>query len=312
MIRRPPRSTLSSSSAASDVYKRQVLLDRVTIVLKYSTKLMSDAELQAKRVVGKLSEDTDQGLLTQMAEATAMSKEFLSKGAFEEFLDTLAEAGKKVAKMASTSSGLKRDKCCMTLPVDNFSIPDSRKKNDKKDGQTGDDASGTEPYDPTKQEIANRSSSPRQRAKTVRPKDIVSHVDRLLVEAQARTGLPLPENFRRVDPGSNTFLFGTKKIELSPAERSVVVKVGGGYLLFEEFCEKYCQAEMRRVNFAYQRSQYMHSSSTMSGGNTSSSMASASSPATARRETHRGGNAPTDGRTHTKVLVRTSEGLVLK
>src|SRR5664279_1280991 len=28
MIRRPPRSTLSSSSAASDVYKRQVLLFR--------------------------------------------------------------------------------------------------------------------------------------------------------------------------------------------------------------------------------------------------------------------------------------------
>src|SRR5664279_6624489 len=27
MIRRPPRSTLSSSSAASDVYKRQVLVD---------------------------------------------------------------------------------------------------------------------------------------------------------------------------------------------------------------------------------------------------------------------------------------------
>ena len=31
MTRRPPRSTLSSSSAASDVYKRQLRLDGVTI-----------------------------------------------------------------------------------------------------------------------------------------------------------------------------------------------------------------------------------------------------------------------------------------
>src|SRR5664279_4167290 len=30
MIRRPPRSTLSSSSAASDVYKRQLLIQRCT------------------------------------------------------------------------------------------------------------------------------------------------------------------------------------------------------------------------------------------------------------------------------------------
>ena len=33
MIRRPPRSTLSSSSAASDVYKRQVVKKRIESVL---------------------------------------------------------------------------------------------------------------------------------------------------------------------------------------------------------------------------------------------------------------------------------------
>src|SRR5664280_3655791 len=31
MIRRPPRSTLSSSSAASDVYKRQLVLSHITV-----------------------------------------------------------------------------------------------------------------------------------------------------------------------------------------------------------------------------------------------------------------------------------------
>ena len=301
----------------------QTLLDRVTIAVKYSTKLMSDAELQSKRIVNKLAEDTDQNLLTVMAESSAMSKEYLSKTSFEEFFETLAEAGKKMAKMASTSTGLKRDKCCNTLPIDNFSLADSRKnKGGAADKQTGDggDGSTNEPYDPTKQEIANRSSSPRQRAKTIRPKDIVSHVDRLLSEAQMRTGLPLPENFRRIDPNGNTFQFGTKKIELSPAERSVVVKVGGGYLLFEEFCEKYCQAEMRRVNFAHQRSALMSATfSTSMHGNSSTGSnvaAAAGSPlASALKSsstTHRGGNIPTDGRPHTKVLVRTSEGLLLK
>eukprot|EP00658_Telonema_sp_P-2_P000253 TRINITY_DN1008_c0_g1_i3.p1 TRINITY_DN1008_c0_g1~~TRINITY_DN1008_c0_g1_i3.p1 ORF type:complete len:126 (+),score=11.61 TRINITY_DN1008_c0_g1_i3:114-491(+) len=35
MIRRPPRSTLSSSSAASDVYKRQSLFTPLTILFGY-------------------------------------------------------------------------------------------------------------------------------------------------------------------------------------------------------------------------------------------------------------------------------------
>src|SRR5664280_3676441 len=36
MIRRPPRSTLSSSSAASDVYKRQVLAYGLAVILAYA------------------------------------------------------------------------------------------------------------------------------------------------------------------------------------------------------------------------------------------------------------------------------------
>src|SRR5664279_5851722 len=48
MIRRPPRSTLSSSSAASDVYKRQIFIIAVLalITLWFSltlTKLINDA-----------------------------------------------------------------------------------------------------------------------------------------------------------------------------------------------------------------------------------------------------------------------------
>src|SRR5664279_5958649 len=40
MIRRPPRSTLSSSSAASDVYKRQVQIPESQLKSLYSGKLL--------------------------------------------------------------------------------------------------------------------------------------------------------------------------------------------------------------------------------------------------------------------------------
>src|SRR5664279_2146934 len=49
MIRRPPRSTLSSSSAASDVYKRQVM-DRTVLIV--NTSNMPVAAREASVYVG--------------------------------------------------------------------------------------------------------------------------------------------------------------------------------------------------------------------------------------------------------------------
>eukprot|EP00658_Telonema_sp_P-2_P017343 TRINITY_DN16728_c0_g1_i2.p1 TRINITY_DN16728_c0_g1~~TRINITY_DN16728_c0_g1_i2.p1 ORF type:complete len:117 (-),score=27.26 TRINITY_DN16728_c0_g1_i2:126-476(-) len=43
MIRRPPRSTLSSSSAASDVYKRQPLDKELSRAFKYRTKAQASS-----------------------------------------------------------------------------------------------------------------------------------------------------------------------------------------------------------------------------------------------------------------------------
>ena len=47
MIRRPPRSTLSSSSAASDVYKRQVRAPRRALLLGHVSLQDGEAMLQA-------------------------------------------------------------------------------------------------------------------------------------------------------------------------------------------------------------------------------------------------------------------------
>src|SRR5665648_955666 len=57
MIRRPPRSTLSSSSAASDVYKRQVLVVAVlarTVLIRYAQQ---SAMVLGESVFAELRED---------------------------------------------------------------------------------------------------------------------------------------------------------------------------------------------------------------------------------------------------------------
>ena len=54
MIRRPPRSTLSSSSAASDVYKRQIL-NMANTSITFMTLTVSERE-ELKHVVSLLSE----------------------------------------------------------------------------------------------------------------------------------------------------------------------------------------------------------------------------------------------------------------
>ena len=53
MIRRPPRSTLDRSSAASDVYKRQILYDALSIgtknYLDLASEIMRNAELAIEK-----------------------------------------------------------------------------------------------------------------------------------------------------------------------------------------------------------------------------------------------------------------------
>src|SRR5664280_2939307 len=50
MIRRPPRSTLSSSSAASDVYKRQMVIDKVRILMFLNViHVLDELEITASR-----------------------------------------------------------------------------------------------------------------------------------------------------------------------------------------------------------------------------------------------------------------------
>jgi hypothetical protein len=82
--------------------------------------------------------------------------------------------------------------------------------------------------------------SPRHRNKRPDITDPIRYVDKLLRELHEREpNLPVPEDFRRIDPLVNTFWFNEKIIDLIPNDNSCVVKVGGGYVMFEEYCQKY-------------------------------------------------------------------------
>lgn len=272
----------------------QELLDLVTVALQFSSKQLSDGEIQAKRLVAKAVDTTDQTLLAGILETLDECKKKLNKPLFAQKISSLTETLRSLMKVASIAAATKRDKCCMTMPVDPVFQPNQKR--------TESTPAATQHTDPSQLEIANRSSSPRLRQKNLRPKDTVAHVDGILRQYQ-NFGLSMPDNFKRVDPGSNTFQFGTRKIELSAVDRSIVVKVGGGYMLLEEFCEKYYAMEMRRINVLATKQQ-------LSAGR-SYSPSNPGTPVSATPSSRL--NRERDHPAHeTRVLFRGSGGLVLK
>jgi Ca2+-binding EF-hand superfamily protein/cell division septum initiation protein DivIVA len=84
-------------------------------------------------------------------------------------------------------------------------------------------------------------------------------VDAMLARYLA-SGVRVPDNFARVytqdlkDALRHLFTFGTRRIEMFVVEDALSVKVGGGYLYFDEFCELYTDIEVKRVNRTVSRS----------------------------------------------------------
>ena len=73
MIRRPPRSTLSSSSAASDVYKRQLLYCRPYYLLFQTALYLGVNEFSTKALIGDTS-PTGDGTATEPREGLAICR----------------------------------------------------------------------------------------------------------------------------------------------------------------------------------------------------------------------------------------------
>jgi hypothetical protein len=201
---------------------------------------VTDAEMLARKILAKQKSGATQAEIEALRKISRDVAEELSNSAWEKCFISLARSLNILTRTLSLSNSMTREKSTQTQPVLDM-LPLSTKKKRE-----------VSPHEEVSQSERNplRSAAPRARGpKLDLPKNILQHVDNILERYVAKEGITLPSNFRRIDPAGNTFQFGTKKIELMPVDRFVAVKVGGGYLLFDEFCEKHSQAEQRRSSF---------------------------------------------------------------
>jgi Ca2+-binding EF-hand superfamily protein len=225
----------------------QQLLDMVTVMCLHGSDQLLDIEICAKRMLSGTKSALAPDEVSAFAESTKEMLRRLSPDDWNKLFMALSKTMSALAKDASTSHSTRKEKAMMTLPVTDLS-PLQRM------GKFSDPVAGslvTTPASPGYEpNVRIRSSSPRVRTtKQHQPRDAVAHIDRIVqdyIVKKATDAPPLPQNFQRVEAGSNMFYFGTKKIEVIPADKHAVVKVGGGYLMFDEFCRKYAQQEARR------------------------------------------------------------------
>eukprot|EP00656_Telonema_subtile_P000778 TRINITY_DN1036_c0_g1_i6.p1 TRINITY_DN1036_c0_g1~~TRINITY_DN1036_c0_g1_i6.p1 ORF type:complete len:102 (+),score=23.10 TRINITY_DN1036_c0_g1_i6:66-371(+) len=98
MIRRPPRSTLSSSSAASDVYKRQVEnTEAMRQLLTDQDMLEHEAVMADGQSSTKLANDTQNrgNARSKLQAENEMLRACLKSGSFASFLDKSVTAQAK-------------------------------------------------------------------------------------------------------------------------------------------------------------------------------------------------------------------------
>ena len=98
MIRRPPRSTLDRSSAASDVYKRQVLNHPGTY-----------AEFTATAIIGfALQRGLDKGWIKGSGYRRAVDQAWLAVNSRTSFTGTFIDVCESTARQASNEDYIKR------------------------------------------------------------------------------------------------------------------------------------------------------------------------------------------------------------
>lgn len=77
--------------------------------------------------------------------------------------------------------------------------------------------------------------------------DTIDHLLAKMIKLQLADGLEfLPPNFSRITSG--VYQFGTKKIHISVQQEQPVVRVGGGYMIFNRFVKKYGRIECLKIS----------------------------------------------------------------
>jgi Ca2+-binding EF-hand superfamily protein len=230
----------------------QQLLDMGTVLNMYGSDQLFDIEIFAKRILSGTKPSLTADEIVKLSEGTQQTLARLTPNDWNDLFTKLDASMQQLSKNASTSHSTRKEKAIMTQPVVDLTPLQRISKKGTHDDPTAQlvDGHTDSKYVPN---VRMRSSSPPRirQIRPARPRDAVAHVDKIVqdyVLRKAEDAPPLPSNFQRVEAGSNTFFFGTKKIEAIPVDKFACVKVGGGYLMFDEFCRKYAQQEARRFD----------------------------------------------------------------
>jgi hypothetical protein len=118
-------------------------------------------------------------------------------------------------------------------------------------------------------------------------------IDELVARFLADTdGVYIPPNFKRLDEGN--YQFGTKKIRAQILHAGLVVRVGGGFMSFAQFVEKYGKSEFTKI-IKLQGGSDTTSRLLRTGGELKTTVAAASTPSSrsTSRSTSRQGSRST-------------------
>jgi hypothetical protein len=243
------------TSRSSDVLACAIKADKQMMalhdMLAYCAILCSqsqplDVEIWARRLVANASRTVAPEQLKQMRASLHTARQRM--GTFEAWthaVDGVRTRFTGLTKALTRSTAMLKDKATLAVPSENWLHAIERLRQRTVEEEP---AAVTSPS----QDGNNTLYTPRAaRVRKLRPEvtDPLRFVDEYICAlSNTREGLQLPSNFARVDPTVNTFFFGSKIIDvLISSDATLVVRVGGGYLLFFEFCQRYCTIEERRL-----------------------------------------------------------------
>ena len=290
------RSVVVIQSAMDAEKLTQRMVDAVTALFFLGSEHPTDVEFAATKLLAGRKTDVTSVEVTDMEVNLRSVKELSSIDVFNRLFIDLQESMNTIRKNMSTASANKKDKAVMTQPMVD-AMPQLKKQRssamppDDNDPFASDDMGGSN--------VRMRSASPRMRQLKLKPRDPLAQVDKILESYRRDPTLLVPPNFQRAEVGTNSFAFGTRRIELVPVDRFVAVKVGGGYLMFDEFCKKYCEVENRRASALLERSQKQQQAAAFMVSAATPGMMTPRTPALASVA-----NTP-------RTLVRTSHGVKL-
>jgi hypothetical protein len=248
----------------------RAFISYVAVATQIASAQLTDAEVWARRLTEKSVPRVPAEAVIEMREFLAVSQERLGSDGWNNLLSALDSTFKELQSTLRRAGVLKRSRGVQTLTDDELradseaaaaaaaalALATGALDPGASGALVGDDADALRVAAEERMEREAAAAKARLRRTAVGQVDMnaVREMDRVLHHLFTTTkDCPLPENFGRVDPSDNVFRFGSRTIEIMPVDRRAVVKVGGGYMYFEEYCQRHWATEGRRMGLMERR-----------------------------------------------------------